>query len=84
VCGSSPNSVPAAIARALNEVLSTMFYVFAGIGVFAYACAVAIAIALSPHIFNLDPGQLQDRPPRVPHDTRCSGRRLLLRHLRRG
>jgi O-antigen/teichoic acid export membrane protein len=45
-------------ARALNEVLSTMFYVFAGMGVFAYACAVAIAIAL-PYVFNLEPGQLQ-------------------------
>jgi O-antigen/teichoic acid export membrane protein len=45
-------------ARALNEVLSTMFYVFTGIGVLAYACAVAIALAL-PHVFNLDPGQLQ-------------------------
>jgi O-antigen/teichoic acid export membrane protein len=45
-------------ARALNEVLSTMFYVFAGIGLVAYAGAVAIAIFL-PHIFNLEPDQVR-------------------------
>src|ERR1041385_9243253 len=45
-------------AEALNEVLSTMFYVFTGIGVLAFTGAIVIA-ALLPDIFNLEPGQLQ-------------------------
>lgn len=44
-------------ARALNEVLSTMFVVFSGIGVLCYAVALAVA-ALMPHVFNIDPSQV--------------------------
>ena len=43
-------------ARGLNEVLSTMFFVFSAIGVLVYATAVAVSFLLS-HIFNLAPGQ---------------------------
>jgi O-antigen/teichoic acid export membrane protein len=43
-------------AHALNEVLSTMFYVFSGIGLVVYATAIVISFLL-PHIFNLEPGQ---------------------------
>ena len=43
-------------ARSLNEVLSTMFFVFSGIGVLVYACAIGVSFLL-PHIFNLEPGQ---------------------------
>ena len=44
-------------ARALNEILSTMFFVFSGIGILCYGVALAIA-ALMPHIFNIDPAQV--------------------------
>jgi O-antigen/teichoic acid export membrane protein len=44
-------------ARALNEVLSTMFVVFTGIGVLCYAIALVVA-ALMPHMFNIDVGQV--------------------------
>jgi O-antigen/teichoic acid export membrane protein len=43
-------------ARGLNEVLSTMFFVFSGIGVLVYAIAIGVSFLL-PHIFNLEPGQ---------------------------
>ena len=43
-------------ARALNEILSTMFYVFTGIGILVYLCAIVISFYL-PHIFNLDSTQ---------------------------
>jgi O-antigen/teichoic acid export membrane protein len=42
--------------RALNEVLSTMFCVYSGIGTAAYAIALVVAYFL-PHLFNLEPGQ---------------------------
>jgi O-antigen/teichoic acid export membrane protein len=42
--------------RALNEILSTMLMVYAGIGAVAYTGAVAVSFAL-PHLFNLEPGQ---------------------------
>ena len=43
-------------ARALNEILSTMFYVFSGIGVLVYAVAIVVSFLL-PYIFNLDAAQ---------------------------
>lgn len=45
-------------ARALNEVLSTMFYVFSVMGVVAYLLAGVVALLL-PQIFNLEPGQVR-------------------------
>jgi O-antigen/teichoic acid export membrane protein len=42
--------------QALNEVLSTMFYVYTGIGAFAYALAIVVAWLL-PRFFHLDPAQ---------------------------
>jgi O-antigen/teichoic acid export membrane protein len=42
--------------RALNEVLSTMFFVFSGIGLVVYAIAIVVSFLL-PYIFNLEPGQ---------------------------
>lgn len=44
-------------ARALNEILSTMFYVFSGMGVLAYGAAIVVAVLL-PYIFTLEPGQV--------------------------
>jgi O-antigen/teichoic acid export membrane protein len=44
-------------ARALNEVLSTMAYVFTAIGLGSYLVAMAVAVLL-PHIFNLEPDQV--------------------------
>ncbi len=43
-------------ARALNEILSTMFYVFSGIGILVYAVAIVVSFLL-PYIFNLDAAQ---------------------------
>jgi O-antigen/teichoic acid export membrane protein len=43
-------------AGALNEILSTMFFVYAAIGVACYAAAAVVSLFL-PHIFNLAPGQ---------------------------
>jgi O-antigen/teichoic acid export membrane protein len=43
--------------HALNEILSTLFTVFTIMGVIAYAIALVVA-ALMPHIFNLEPGQV--------------------------
>jgi O-antigen/teichoic acid export membrane protein len=42
--------------QALNEVLSTMAFVFTAVGVLCYAVAVGAAVLL-PYIFNLPPGQ---------------------------
>jgi O-antigen/teichoic acid export membrane protein len=42
--------------RALNEVLSTMFFVYSAIGTLAYTIALVVAFFL-PHLFHLDPGQ---------------------------
>ena len=44
-------------AKALNEVLSTMFFVFSAIGVVVYLAAIAVSFLL-PHIFNLAPSQV--------------------------
>jgi O-antigen/teichoic acid export membrane protein len=44
--------------RGLNEVLSTMFFVFSAIGVVVYLLAIGIALVL-PRIFNLGPDQAQ-------------------------
>jgi O-antigen/teichoic acid export membrane protein len=44
-------------ARALNELLSTMYYVYCAMGLACYALAIAGA-ALLPYIFQLDPGQV--------------------------
>jgi O-antigen/teichoic acid export membrane protein len=45
-------------APALNQVLSTMFYVFSIMGAIAYGLAIVLALLL-PVIFNLDPGQVR-------------------------
>jgi O-antigen/teichoic acid export membrane protein len=45
-------------SQALNEILSTMFFVFSGIGGVVYLLAMAVSFLL-PYIFNLDPGQAQ-------------------------
>ncbi len=44
-------------ARALNEILSTLFTVFAAMGVLVYVIALVVAWFL-PTIFNLEPGQV--------------------------
>jgi O-antigen/teichoic acid export membrane protein len=43
-------------ARALNEVVSTMFYVYAGLGTVTYLLALVLAYFL-PRLFNFEPGQ---------------------------
>jgi O-antigen/teichoic acid export membrane protein len=43
--------------RALNEVLSTTFYLFAGFGAVAYLVAIVIAVVLD-HVLHLTPEQL--------------------------
>jgi O-antigen/teichoic acid export membrane protein len=43
-------------ARALNEIASTLFFVFAAIGIVAYALAVVVAFNLD-HIFRITPEQ---------------------------
>ena len=45
-------------ARSMNEVLSTMFFVFSAIGVVVYLLAIGISFLL-PSIFNLEPGQVR-------------------------
>jgi len=45
-------------AGALNEVLSTIAYVFTAIGVLSYGIAVLVAIFF-PHIFKVEPAQAQ-------------------------
>jgi O-antigen/teichoic acid export membrane protein len=42
--------------QALNEVISTMFFVYTGIGVAAYLLALVVAFYL-PGLFNFEPGQ---------------------------
>lgn len=44
--------------QALNQVLSTMFFVFSVIGVLAYALAIVAALLL-PVLFNIDPEQVR-------------------------
>jgi O-antigen/teichoic acid export membrane protein len=44
-------------ARALNEILSTMYFLYAGIGILSYLVAIAVSFLL-PHIFNLAPDQV--------------------------
>ncbi|HEY7283985.1 MAG TPA: oligosaccharide flippase family protein, partial [Vicinamibacterales bacterium] len=44
-------------AGALNEILSTMFCVFGGVGVVVYLVAILIAVFLG-HLFKLDPDQI--------------------------
>jgi O-antigen/teichoic acid export membrane protein len=44
-------------ARALNEILSTLYTVFTGMGIVAVTIAIVIAW-LMPHIFNLEPDQV--------------------------
>ena len=45
-------------ARALNEIASTLFFVFAGIGLLAYAAAAGIAFNLE-HLFRITPAQAE-------------------------
>jgi O-antigen/teichoic acid export membrane protein len=45
-------------ARSMNEVLSTMFYVFSVIGAIAYGLAIVAALLL-PVIFNISPEQVR-------------------------
>ena len=45
-------------ARALNEILSTMFFAFCAMGLASYLLAIGTA-ALLPHIFNLEPEQVR-------------------------
>jgi O-antigen/teichoic acid export membrane protein len=45
-------------ARALNEIASTLFVVFAAIGLIAYGAAATVAFNLE-HLFNLRPGQAE-------------------------
>jgi O-antigen/teichoic acid export membrane protein len=43
-------------ARALNEIASTLFFIFAGVGIVAYLAIAGIAFNLE-HVFNLTPEQ---------------------------
>ncbi len=43
-------------AQGLNEILSTLFYVFSGLAVLVYASAIVISFLL-PYIFNIDAAQ---------------------------
>ena len=45
-------------AQGLNEILSTMFFVFSGIGALVYVLVMGLSFLL-PYIFNLAPGQAQ-------------------------
>jgi O-antigen/teichoic acid export membrane protein len=45
-------------ARALNEIASTLFFIFAGVGLLAYAAAAVLAFNLD-HVFRLTPEQAQ-------------------------
>jgi O-antigen/teichoic acid export membrane protein len=44
--------------KALNETLSTMAFVFLGVGALCYLLAIGIAVAL-PYLFNIEPAQVQ-------------------------
>ena len=44
--------------KALNETLSTMAFVFVGVGGLCYLLAIGIAVAL-PYVFNIEPAQVQ-------------------------
>jgi O-antigen/teichoic acid export membrane protein len=43
-------------ARALNEIASTLFYIFSGIAVVAYLIVIGVAFNLE-HVFSITPGQ---------------------------
>jgi O-antigen/teichoic acid export membrane protein len=45
-------------ARALNEIASTLFYIFAGVGLVAYAVAAVLAFNLD-HLFKITPEQVE-------------------------
>ncbi len=45
-------------ARALNEIASTLFFIFAAVGVVAYLVIAAVAFNLE-HVFNVTPAQAQ-------------------------
>jgi len=45
-------------ARALNEIASTLFFVFAAVGVLAYLAAIGLAFNLE-HVFKIDAAQAQ-------------------------
>ena len=45
-------------ATALNQIVSTTFFLFTGLGVLCYLVAIAVA-ALLPHLFSLAPGQVR-------------------------
>jgi O-antigen/teichoic acid export membrane protein len=45
-------------AQALNEIASTLFFVFAGIGLLAYAAAAGVAFNLD-HLFKITPAQAE-------------------------
>ena len=45
-------------ARALNEISSTLFYIFAGVGLVAYAVAAVLAFNLE-HFFKISPDQVE-------------------------
>lgn len=44
--------------RALNEIASTLFFVFSGLGILAYAVVIGVAFNLD-HLFNITPAQAQ-------------------------
>jgi O-antigen/teichoic acid export membrane protein len=44
-------------ADALNQIVSTTFFLFAGLGLLSYAVAIGVALLL-PHIFSLTPAQV--------------------------
>jgi len=44
--------------RALNEIASTLFFVFSGLGLVAYAVVIGVAFNLD-HLFNITPAQAQ-------------------------
>ena len=45
-------------ARALNEILSTVFVIFTGMGILVFGIALVVAWLL-PHIFNIEPAMVQ-------------------------
>jgi O-antigen/teichoic acid export membrane protein len=45
-------------AQALNEIASTLFFIFAGVGLIAYAVAAGVAFNLD-HLFRISPAQAQ-------------------------
>ena len=45
-------------ARAINEITSTLFFVFAGVGVLAYGVAALVAFGMQ-HVFAITPAQIE-------------------------